>query len=232
MIPSDAQIRSVMEEMMKVVDLETMSTKQFIAALSTKLDNVDLSTKKKFIKTTITEIIDEMEQGDQDDARREGQINNNDDGSSSDDDDDDDAFNAIDLKPKKRGNTGGLSAIKEISDELSQLLQCGKHMARTAIVKSLWEYIKTNNLQNPNDKREILLDDKMKAVFGVDTFTVRTSNCSSLSSSVVCIISVCFIAFSRKINADLSFQHLYNYNYCFFFTFSFHSYFLADVLYE
>ena len=83
--------------------------------------------------------------------------------------------NAIDLKPKKRGNTGGLSAIKEISDELSQLLQCGKHMARTAIVKSLWEYIKTNNLQNPNDKREILLDYKMKAVFGVDTFTVRTS---------------------------------------------------------
>ncbi len=112
MIPSDAQIRSVMEEMMKVVDLETMSTKQFIAALSTKLDNVDLSTKKKFIKTTITEIIDEMEQEDQDDARREGQMNNNDDGSSSDDDDDDDAFNAIDLKPKKRGNTGGLSAIK------------------------------------------------------------------------------------------------------------------------
>lgn len=176
MIPSDAQIRSVMEEMMKVVDLETMSTKQFIAELSTKLDNVDLSTKKKFIKTTITEIIDVMEQGDQDDARRDGRTNNNDDGSSSDDDDDDDdAFNAIDLKPKKRGNTGGLSAIKEISDELSQLLQCGKHMARTAIVKSLWEYIKTNNLQNPNDKREILLDDKMKAVFGVDTFTVRTS---------------------------------------------------------
>ena len=33
-------------------------------------------------------------------------------------------------------------------------------------------YIKQNDLQNPTDKREILLDEKMKAVFGVDSFTV------------------------------------------------------------
>ena len=30
-----------------------------------------------------------------------------------------------------------------------------------------------NDLQNPNNRREILLDDKMKAVFGCDSFTVR-----------------------------------------------------------
>ena len=37
---------------------------------------------------------------------------------------------------------------------------------RTEVVKKLWEYIKKNNLQNPANKRNILADDKLKAVFG------------------------------------------------------------------
>jgi upstream activation factor subunit UAF30 len=169
-IPPDDKIRTQMEDMMKVVDLETMSTKQFIAALSAKFDGADLSTRKKFIKATITEIIDSMAKEaecDDSDADTDGAS----DVESSDDDSGDDE--EVDLKPKKKGSGGGLSAVKEISDELAAFLDTGKHMARTAIVKSLWEYIKKNNLQNPSDKREILLDDKMKAVFGVDTFTVR-----------------------------------------------------------
>mmetsp|Transcript_25359 Transcript_25359/g.45749 ORF Transcript_25359/g.45749 Transcript_25359/m.45749 type:complete len:315 (+) Transcript_25359:159-1103(+) len=159
-IPSDAQIRRQMEELMKVVDLETMSTKQFIAALSSNFGGVDLSSKKKFIKASITEIIDSMEKN----------------GSDDDDDGSDESSEEEVVKPKKRGGGGGLSAVKEISDELAAFLQCGKHMARTAIVKSLWVYIKENDLQNPNDKREILLDDKMKAVFGVDNFTMFSMN--------------------------------------------------------
>ena len=153
-IPSDGQIRQQMEAMMKVVDLETMSTKQFIAALSEKFGGVDLSTKKKYIKATITEIIDSMEK----------------DNESEDESSDDDDEPVPELK--KRGAGGGLSAVKEISQELANFLGSGRQMARTEIVKAMWVYIKQNNLQNPTDKREILLDDKMKAVFGVDTFTV------------------------------------------------------------
>lgn len=159
-IPSDAQIREEMEDLMKVVDLETMSTKQFIAALSSKFGGVDLSAKKKFIKATITEIIDAMEKDDSDDDDDAG--------------DDESSEEEVHL-PKKRAG-GGLSAVKEISDELAAFLNCGKHMARTSIVKSLWAYIKENNLQNPMDKREIMLDDKMKAVFGVDNFTMFSMN--------------------------------------------------------
>ena len=33
------------------------------------------------------------------------------------------------------------------------------------VVKRLWEYIKANNLQNPEDRRQILLDDKLKTIF-------------------------------------------------------------------
>ena len=39
-------------------------------------------------------------------------------------------------------------------------------MPRTEVVKKIWEYIKKNNLQNPANKRNILADDKLKAVFG------------------------------------------------------------------
>ena len=33
------------------------------------------------------------------------------------------------------------------------------------MVKKLWEHIKANNLQDPADKRQILCDEKMQAVF-------------------------------------------------------------------
>jgi upstream activation factor subunit UAF30 len=39
-------------------------------------------------------------------------------------------------------------------------------MPRTEITKKLWHYIKRNNLQDPKERRMIVADDKMKAVFG------------------------------------------------------------------
>lgn len=39
-------------------------------------------------------------------------------------------------------------------------------MPRSQVVKKLWEYIKKHNLQNPNNKRNIVADDKLKKVFG------------------------------------------------------------------
>jgi len=39
-------------------------------------------------------------------------------------------------------------------------------LPRTEVVSKVWDYIKANNLQNPENKREILADDKLQAVFG------------------------------------------------------------------
>ena len=39
-------------------------------------------------------------------------------------------------------------------------------MPRSQVVKKLWAYIKKNNLQNPKNKRNIVADAKLKAVFG------------------------------------------------------------------
>ena len=42
-------------------------------------------------------------------------------------------------------------------------------VARPEAVKKMWEYIKANNLQDPKDKRTIVADDKLRAVFGKDS---------------------------------------------------------------
>ena len=42
-------------------------------------------------------------------------------------------------------------------------------VARTEVMKKLWDYIKAHNLQDPKDKRVIRADDKLRAVFGADS---------------------------------------------------------------
>jgi upstream activation factor subunit UAF30 len=39
-------------------------------------------------------------------------------------------------------------------------------LPRTEVTKKVWEYIKAKNLQNPTNKRNIVADEKLKAVFG------------------------------------------------------------------
>ncbi len=41
-------------------------------------------------------------------------------------------------------------------------------LARTEIVKRLWDYIRQHGCQNLADKRIIVADDKLRAVFGQD----------------------------------------------------------------
>ena len=41
-----------------------------------------------------------------------------------------------------------------------------ERLSRPQVVKKLWEYVKENDLQDPDNKRDILCDAKLKAVFG------------------------------------------------------------------
>jgi len=45
-------------------------------------------------------------------------------------------------------------------------------LPRSEMTKKLWAYIKANNLQNPANKRNILCDDKLKAIMGKDEVTM------------------------------------------------------------
>ncbi len=52
-----------------------------------------------------------------------------------------------------------------LSPELEEVVGAGP-LPRSQVVKKLWEYIKKNDLQNPANKRNILADEKLKAIFG------------------------------------------------------------------
>jgi upstream activation factor subunit UAF30 len=49
-------------------------------------------------------------------------------------------------------------------------------LPRGEVVSKVWEYIKANNLQNPENRREILADDKLRKVFGKDRVTMFEMN--------------------------------------------------------
>jgi len=58
-----------------------------------------------------------------------------------------------------------LLAPKDLSPELEAVVGAGP-MPRSEVVKQLWVYIKKHDLQNPENKRNILADDKLKVLFG------------------------------------------------------------------
>jgi len=53
-------------------------------------------------------------------------------------------------------------------------------MPRTEIVKKLWDYIKAEKLQDANDKRTILADEKLKPFFGANKLNMmKLAGCIS-----------------------------------------------------
>ena len=58
----------------------------------------------------------------------------------------------------------GLAKPMTLSPELEEIVGSGP-MPRTEVTKALWVYIKENKLQDENDKRTIVADDKLKKIF-------------------------------------------------------------------
>ena len=58
------------------------------------------------------------------------------------------------------------------SKELSDVLGSSGSVTRAQAVKGLWDYVKEHNLQNPQNKREILADDKLQPLFGKKKITM------------------------------------------------------------
>lgn len=73
------------------------------------------------------------------------------------------------------GARGGIAKPVTPSPELAAIVGTAE-LPRSEIVSKMWEYIKKNNLQNPENKREILADDKLKPIFGADKVTMFEMN--------------------------------------------------------
>ncbi|KAK9447098.1 uncharacterized protein V1518DRAFT_387547 [Limtongia smithiae] len=77
-------------------------------------------------------------------------------------------------KKRKIDRTNPFNARMTLSPQLQEFLG-ETALSRPESVKAIWAYIKEHNLQNPNDKREIICDDRMRPVFGnkVHMFTMN-----------------------------------------------------------
>lgn len=75
-----------------------------------------------------------------------------------------------------KSKADGLQKPLTPSPELVAVIGGGQ-VARSEAVKKLWDYIKKNNRQNPQNKREILADAKLKPLFhGKDKVTMFEMN--------------------------------------------------------
>jgi len=70
---------------------------------------------------------------------------------------------------------GGLARPVTPSADLAAIVGASP-LPRSEVVSKVWDHIRKNNLQNPNNKREILADDKLRRVFGVDKCTMFEMN--------------------------------------------------------
>lgn len=66
---------------------------------------------------------------------------------------------------KASGSNTGFNAPLTPSPALADVVG-GSPLARTEIIKKIWEYIRKNNLQDKTNKRMINADAKLKVLFG------------------------------------------------------------------
>lgn len=75
--------------------------------------------------------------------------------------------------PSKSAKTGGTAGAKNSGfmkpmqpDEALAAVVGSQPLPRTEVTKKIWEYIRKHKLQDPNDKRSIRADDKLRPIFG------------------------------------------------------------------
>ena len=76
--------------------------------------------------------------------------------------------------PAKKVNPALMKPLQP-SKELAAVVG-SKPLPRAEVVSKVWDYIKTHNLQNPQNKREIMADEKLQAVFGKNRVTMFEMN--------------------------------------------------------
>lgn len=181
--PTDAQLRKSIVNIMSApnADFSKMSSKSIRAQLELEFECNSLKGRKKDIKAMVYDTLASIspESGDDDTttstkktSRKNKKIMPK--------------SKPVSKKRKRSQTSGGggggsgFTAPCSLSDSLCTFLSLptGSHLARTQVVKKCWEHIKANELQNPQDRREIKLDADMKLVFGqdVETFTMFSMN--------------------------------------------------------
>ncbi|XP_011088175.1 upstream activation factor subunit spp27 [Sesamum indicum] len=69
------------------------------------------------------------------------------------------------METKKR-EPRGIMKPRRVSPEMQAFLGGVPEIPRTQALKEIWAHIKQHNLQDPEDKKVIICDEKLKKIFG------------------------------------------------------------------
>ncbi|XP_008792696.1 upstream activation factor subunit spp27-like isoform X1 [Phoenix dactylifera] len=192
---SDSELVERLREFLRASDLSTTTT----AIVRRKLEEdfgVDLSSKKAFIREQVdlflhSELNDNKEveeddglgreEGERDREEGRGEADEEEDDEQEDDEEEEDEggssrkrrLTKLNKEVKKRG--GGFTKLCSLSPALQQFVG-ESELARTEVVKKLWAYIRQNNLQDPNNKKKIICDERLQSIFNVSTIDMFQMN--------------------------------------------------------
>ena len=79
---------------------------------------------------------------------------------------------------EKKSNAGRANALQKPLSPSAELAAVvgSTPLSRGQMVSKIWDYIRSQNLQNPENRREILADAKLRKVFGKDKVTMFEMN--------------------------------------------------------
>lgn len=71
---------------------------------------------------------------------------------------------ATDSQGGRKKGQGGIAQPVQPDDQLAAVVGDGQ-LTRAELTKKMWDYIKSNDLQDPKDRRMINADDKLRPIF-------------------------------------------------------------------
>ncbi|KAL7156760.1 hypothetical protein ABFS83_02G030400 [Erythranthe nasuta] len=194
---SDFEIVGRLHEILRASDLETTTAAGVRRRLEEEF-SVNLYGRRVFIREQIDlflrdaaaaqndvveqeEEVDENPQNDAVEKENTGVDENGEEEEASDEEDEDEVGDKEGSKRKQSRVTdvkkkgGGFCKPCALSPQLEELFGVSQ-LARTEVVKKLWEYIREHNLQNPKDRRKILCDDALHQIFRVKSVDMFKMN--------------------------------------------------------
>ncbi|MBA0653574.1 hypothetical protein Goklo_020734, partial [Gossypium klotzschianum] len=188
----DSELIARLWEFLGESDLNTTTT----AIVRRRLEEdfgIDLTDRKKFIREQVDlylqnqfENAEEQQQQQQNEDDQTAKIKSEEtDGSDSDDEEEEHEraknkkatskkrSKGVNSEGKRRG--GGFNKVSRLSPQLRELLGVPE-MARTEVVKQMWVYIREKNLQDPVNKKNIICDEPLHALFGVESIDMFQMN--------------------------------------------------------
>lgn len=146
--PSDDAVKSRLAEVLKTADLSSTTEKMLRKQLEGEF-GADLSSKKALIRAEVEAYLAAQAADGAEEAEEE----------------EEDAGTSSRKRKSRGGGGGGAARFGDILSEPMAAFLGLERCPRTMVVKKIWEYVKANDLQDPKDRRRIILDDKLKTLF-------------------------------------------------------------------